>query len=185
MNSERGVRFIYIFKSKYSVMKRNVIPGLFVMLLTTYSCQNGEAAAPEKEKEKSRLEKAEWLLGRWENNSDQGNMSETWVKDGKDAYSAETFIVVGTDTVFKEHSHLEETGKTLQCVISIPGENNDKPVVFTMTKQTDDMMLFENPKHDFPTAIRYEQKGDSVIAEISGTQKGKPAKERFAMVRVK
>ena len=106
------------------------------------------------------------------------------MKDG-DAYSAETFIVVGSDTVFKEHSVLEETGKTLQCVISIPGENNDKPVIFTMTKQTENTMLFENPKHDFPTAIHYEQKGDSVIAVISGTLEGKPAKERLAMVRVK
>ena len=163
-------------------MKKNLLP-LFTTLLIAYSCQHSETPAPEKEKEKSRLEKAEWLIGRWENNSEQGNLSETWVKDG-DVFSAETFIVVGSDTVFKERSVLEETGKTLHCVISIPGENNDKPVTFTMTKQTESMMLFENPKHDFPTVIRYEQKGDSVVAEISGTQQGKPAKERFAMVRV-
>ncbi len=164
-------------------MKQHIITSLSMTLLLTYSCQNSETAPPGKEQ--TRLEKAEWLLGRWENNSEQGNMSETWVKDGEDAYSAETFVLAGVDTVFKEHSRLEETGKTLQCVISIPGENNDKPVTFTMTKQTDDMILFENPKHDFPTAIRYELKGDSVIAEISGTLEGKPAKERFPMVKVK
>lgn len=160
------------------------MPGVFGMLLIVYSCQNNQTPASAVEKETSRLEKAGWLLGRWENNSEQGNLSETWVKDGENAYAAETFILVGTDTVFKEYSRLEETGKTLQCVISIPGENNDKPVTFTMTKQTESMMLFENPKHDFPTAIRYEQKGDSVIAEISGMQQGKPAKERFAMARM-
>lgn len=166
-------------------MKQKMLPGLFIVLLTAYSCQNSETTAPAGKKEKSRLEKAEWLLGRWENNSEQGNLSETWVKEGDDAYTAETFVVVGSDTVFKEHSRLEEAGKTLQCVISIPGENNDQPVTFTMTRQTENTILFENPEHDFPTAIRYEQKGDSVIAEISGTQEGKFAKERFAMVRVK
>lgn len=166
-------------------MKQHIITSLSMTLLLTYSCQNSETTAPATEKKEGRLEKVEWLLGRWENNSGQGNMSETWVKDGEDTYSAETFVTVGSDTVFKEYSRLEETGKTLQCVISIPGENNDKPITFTMTKQTEKTILFENPKHDFPTSIRYEQKGDSVIAEISGTLKGKPAKERFAMIRVK
>lgn len=165
-------------------MKKNLLP-LFATLFIVYSCGNSETAAPAEEKVESQLEKADWLLGRWENNSEQSKMSETWIKDGDEAYTAETYVVVGSDTVFREHSRLEKKGETLQCVISIPGENNDKPVVFTMTRQTDDMMLFENPKHDFPTAIRYEQKGDSVIAEISGMQQGKPAKERFAMVQVK
>lgn len=164
---------------------KNVLPIFVLATAVLYSCQNDTATPTSKEKEKSRLERAEWLLGRWENNSKEGNLSETWVKNGNNAYTAETFIVVGKDTVFKEHSSLEETGKTLQCVITIPDQNEAKPVVFTMTKQEDNLMVFENPKHDFPTMIRYEHKGDSTIAEISGIQKGKFAKERFPMKKVK
>lgn len=53
------------------------MPGVFGMLLIVYSCQNNQTPASVVEKETSRLEKAGWLLGRWENNSEQGNLSET------------------------------------------------------------------------------------------------------------
>lgn len=157
-------------------MNRNIIPGLCIALLVVSACGIGE---------KSRLEKADWLLGSWENNSEQGKMSETWIKEGENAYTAETYFVIGTDTVFREHSELKETGENLECAITIPDQNNGKPVVFKLTKQEDHQLVFENPKHDFPQVITYMHKGDSVIAEISGKQKGKFAKERFAMVKAK
>lgn len=165
-------------------MKRNILTSLPLITLLISAC-GGKEAAPEKEREKSRLEKAAWLLGSWENNSEEGTMTETWIKDNTDSYSAKTYFVIGKDTVFRELSRLEETGSNLQCVISIEGENDEKPVTFVMTKQSDDNLVFENPKHDFPNKITYQHKGDSVIAEISGMQKGKFAKQRFGMVRVK
>lgn len=165
-------------------MKTHLV--LFATALTVYSCGNSESEIPSKEHNaKSRLEIAEWLLGSWENNSEQGRMTETWIKDNENAYTAKTYFIVGQDTVFRELSKLEETGDNLQCVISVEGQNDEKPVTFTMTSQDERSMVFENPTHDFPQKITYEQKGDSVIAVISGKQEGKPAKERFAMVRVK
>lgn len=166
-------------------MKWNSITSLFIIAVTVSSCQNDEKATPAEEQEKSRLEKAEWLIGRWENNSEQGKMSETWVKGDDDMYRAETYFVIGSDTVFREHSELKETDETLECAITIPDQNNGKPIVFKLTEQEDHKLVFENPKHDFPQVITYMHKGDSVIAEISGKQKGKFAKERFAMVKVK
>lgn len=165
-------------------MKRNILTCLPLITLLLSAC-GGKEAAPEKEREKSRLEKAVWLLGSWENNSEDGKMSETWVKDHENAYSAKTYFVIGKDTVFRELSKLEETGSNLQCVISIEGENDDKPVTFVMTKQSDNNLVFENPKHDFPNKITYRHKGDSVIAEISGMQKGKFTTQSFPMIRVK
>lgn len=165
-------------------MKRNILTSLPLITLLISAC-GGKEAAPEKEQEKSRLEKAAWLLGSWENNSEEGKMSETWVEDHENAYSAKTYFSIGKDTVFRELSRLEETGSNLQCVISIEGENDEKPVTFKMTKQSEQNLVFENPKHNFPNKITYQHKGDSVIAEISGMQKGKFAKQRFGMVRVK
>lgn len=165
-------------------MKRHILTSLSLAALLITAC-GGKEDSPEKRQEKSRLEKAAWLLGSWKNSSDQGTMTETWTKDNADSYSAKTYFVIGKDTVFRELSRLEETGSNLQCVISIEGENDEKPVTFVMTKQSDNNLVFENPKHDFPNKITYQQKGDSVIAEISGMQKGKIEKERFAMIRVK
>lgn len=167
-------------------MKTSLIPSLLATVLITYSCGDTEKTKTSKEnKTESRLEKASWLLGAWESESEEGKMSETWIKDHADSYSAKTYFVIGQDTVFRELSKLEETGSNLQCVISIEGENDEKPVTFKMTKQTEQNLVFENPKHDFPQKITYQCKEDSIIAEISGMQDGKFVKERFGMVRVK
>jgi hypothetical protein len=166
-------------------MKRNILTSLSLAVLLISACSSKETSSPEKKQEKSRLEKAAWLLGSWKNNSDQGIMTETWIKDHADSYSAKTYFVIGQDTVFRELSKLEETGSNLQCVISIEGENDEKPVTFKMTEQSEQNLVFENPEHDFPQKITYQHKRDSIIAEISGMQDGKFVKERFGMVRVK
>lgn len=167
-------------------MTTNLVPSLLAVLLIACSCRDTEKIKITKEERiESRIQKASWLLGAWESESEDGKMSETWVKDNEDSYSAKTYFVIGQDTVFRELSKLEETGSNLQCVISIEGENDEKPVTFKMTKQSEQNLVFENPRHDFPQKVTYECKGDSIIVEISGIQNGKFAKERFEMARVK
>lgn len=172
-------------------MKWNTIISSFLIITAVYSCQNDDEAVQTEEspavdeKDKNKLEKAAWLLGSWEDASEEGKLTETWVKSGKNAYKAETYLVFGTDTVFREYSQLNKAGKTLHCIITIPDQNDAKPVVFKLTRQEDNLLVFENQKHDFPQVITYTHKGDSVIAEISGMQKGELAKERFEMVKVK
>lgn len=167
-------------------MKLTGIVSLFLLIFTGYACQNRETTTTtHEEKTKSRLEKADWLLGSWEGWAGGNRMSETWIKSGNTAYQAETYLVFGTDTLFREYSRLNKAGNTLHCIITIPDQNDAKPVVFKLSKQEDDLLVFENQEHDFPQVIVYQRKGDSVIAEISGMQKGEFAKERFAMARVK
>lgn len=162
-----------------------MIASALLMMCITYSCEDSSKTLPLEVKKQSNLEKADWLLGRWEDASEEGRLSETWVRDGENAYKAETYLVFGTDTVFREYSQLKKSGKTLHCAITIPDQNNGKSVVFKLTKQEADLLVFENPKHDFPQVISYHHKGDSVVAEISGMQKGKFVKERFGMIQVK
>ncbi|MNY81490.1 hypothetical protein D3C86_2230780 [compost metagenome] len=53
-----------------------------------------------------------------------------------------------------------------------------------MTSATDNKMVFENSKHDFPNKIIYNLvEKDSLIAEISGLKKGKLYTEKFVMKR--
>lgn len=164
-------------------MKRSLI--VLATILTVYSCGNEETEMLVAEKPKSKLEKADWLLGAWVGEAGGNRMSETWVKAGNSAYKAETYLTFGTDTLFREYSRLNKAGSSLHCIITIPDQNDAKPVVFKLTKQEDDLLVFENQEHDFPQVIVYQHQGDSIIAEISGMQGGKFAKERFAMGRVK
>ncbi|MDH4473068.1 MAG: DUF6265 family protein [Fluviicola sp.] len=123
---------------------------------------------------------ASWLLGRWENNSDQGNLSEVWEKKNDSLYIGTSYFEINGDTVFNESVELIEKDGVLNYIVSI-SEGDQGPVPFKLTKSSDTELVFENPKHDFPQMITYTHKGDSVIAIISGKEKGKPKKEVFAM----
>jgi hypothetical protein len=54
-----------------------------------------------------------------------------------------------------------------------------------MTIGTEKQMVFENPKHDYPQKITYNQiRKDSLIASISGVQLGKPSSEKYEMKKI-
>lgn len=138
-------------------------------------------------KEKAKIEKANWFLGEWVNKSAEGELTERWKKENDSVYHGESYFVVGgKDTVFAEHVQLEETKGKLAFTVTVPNQNNEKPVRFEMTSGDDKQIVFENPKHDYPSKIVYNKVGsDSLVAEIFGIQKGKPASEKFRMKKIK
>ncbi len=130
------------------------------------------------------LEKAAWLIGSWGNTSSEGVLSENWKKVNDSVYHGESYFVVGKDTVFSENIQLAETNGKLVYNVTVPGQNNGQATPFELTSSSGSQMVFENPEHDFPNRITYNKiSNDSLVAEISGIQKGKPAKETFAMKR--
>jgi hypothetical protein len=55
-----------------------------------------------------------------------------------------------------------------------------------MTKDEDSLLVFENPKHDYPQKIQYKLlKDGSLIATVSGKQNGKSSSENYPMTRKK
>lgn len=169
-------------------MKRNfTLLSAAVVCAALVSCKDKpkETETPEQPEVKTyaELEKANWFLGNWGNKTPEGELTERWVKANDSVYKGETYFVVGgKDTVFSEAVDLiEEKGK-LAYIVTVPGQNNEKPVRFEMTSGNDKQIIFENPKHDYPSKITYNKiTADSIVAEISGIQKGKPASETFAL----
>ncbi|MEZ0005092.1 hypothetical protein ABH942_000435 [Flavobacterium sp. 28YEA47A] len=131
------------------------------------------------------IKKADWFLGRWENNSKEGNLSEIWTKVNDSTSHGETYFVIGKDTVFSESVKLGQKENQLVYEVSVKGQNDEKPVEFALTSSSDKQLIFENPKYDYPTKITYNQiTKDSIVAEISGMKDGKPKSEQFAMKKV-
>ncbi|MFD2602059.1 DUF6265 family protein [Flavobacterium suzhouense] len=135
------------------------------------------------EKTYSNIEKANWFLGEWANTSNEGELTERWKKENDSVFHGESYFVKeNKDTVFAEHVKLWEANGKLTYTVTVPNQNNGEAVDFEMTSSTTNQIVFENPKHDFPNKITYNKVGnDSLVAEISGIQKGKPASEKFAM----
>ena len=152
---------------------------LFVLtLLIAASCQ--------KSKDVSKIVVADWLIGKWENNSAIGNLSETWKKVNDSIYEGESYFIKGKDTLHFEKIQMKQKGENLFYITTIKGQNKDKAVTFKHNDTIKKQLVFENPKHDFPQKISYSQiTKDSIIIQISGIQQGKASSERYSMKKSK
>ena len=149
---------------------------LVTVMLLTIGCEKKVRKANTL-----KIEKASWLLGRWENNSPGGNLSESWKKVNDSTFFGESHFVINSDTVFAETVQLEDRGGSLFYIVTVAGQNDEKPVSFKLTASTAEL-VFENPAHDFPNKIAYKQVGtDSLVATISGIKDGEEKQEIFKM----
>jgi len=137
---------------------------LVLIILTCFSCQ--------QKTNFSKLEKANWFLGRWENKTPEGTFSEEWKTENDSVLVGESYFINGKDTLFAENVRLEQQKNDLFYIVSVPNQNEEKPVAFTLTSFKNHYLVFENPEHDFPKKITYKLvTKDSLYAEISGDGK--------------
>jgi len=135
-----------------------------------------------KSKEVSKIVDADWLLGKWENNSKDGYLLETWKKVNDSVYDGESYFIKGKDTLHFEKIQMKQKGEELFYISTIKGQNNDKPITFKHNDSIEKQLVFENPKNDFPQKIAYSKiTKDSIFIQISGIQQGKSSSERFSM----
>ncbi len=160
-----------------------------VALTLLISCKNEsqiEVFGIKTKKKYLQLEKAKWLIGNWENITKESDSRELWSQKNDSTLFAESFTTVGKDTVFYEKVDLIERNDSLLYIVSVRNQNNEKPVAFYLTKSTENQLVFENPKHDFPNKIEYTKIGsDSIFARIHGTEKGETVSVDFPMKRSK
>ncbi|MDI1255101.1 MAG: DUF6265 family protein [Flavobacterium sp.] len=153
---------------------------LLIIICLAISCK--KEILPITPKKFSEIEKTFWLIGDWENISNEGTLLESWEKKNDSTLIGTSFFIQNKDTVFAEQIALEEREKELFYIPTVSDQNNGKPVAFKMTSATEKQVVFENPSHDFPQKITYNLiKKDSLVAEISGFQGGKMHSEVFKM----
>ena len=132
--------------------------------------------------QKLSLAKADWLAGRWENQTQRGKMIEEWTVRNDSVFSAKSYLVTASDTVWLESVELKKEGDEIFYIPTVKGQNNEEPVRFRLMSFTDSSLLFENPAHDFPQKISYTRTdGHSLMAEISGIVNGQLRSRRFPM----
>jgi hypothetical protein len=132
------------------------------------------------------IEKANWLIGDWQKQSEKGILTETWRKLDDSTFIGQSYFVAGSDTLSSEIIRLEQRNGRLLYIPTVQGQNEGKAIVFTQTSLTDSTVGFENPQHDFPQKIAYLRiAGDSLVAEISALLDGKNKSQIFRMGKVK
>mgnify|MGYP006315790737 FL=1 len=146
----------------------------FLTILTLASCK--------KSKEVSKIVGNDWLLGKWENKSDEGNLLEIWKKANDSLFLGESYFIKEKDTLHSEKIELQQKGENLLYVSTIKGQNNDKPITFKHNIEIEKQLVFENPKNDYPRKIVYKPIAlDRIFIEVSGIQQDKPSSIRYSM----
>jgi hypothetical protein len=152
-----------------------------------FSCQNlGRTEKQHEAAAKRQIEKANWLIGEWKNNSETEKVTEIWEKENDSVYAGKSYSLHNADTTSSERIRLEEHGDKLFYIPVVKNQNAGEVVKFTLVSWKANQLTFENPAHDFPQKISYSLiTNDSLFAEISGMYKGKQQSEKFPMHRVR
>jgi hypothetical protein len=151
---------------------------LLILVLTLSSCK--------KSNEGSKILVADWLPGKWENKTADGNLLEIWKKTNDSVYDGASYFIKGKDTLHFETIQLIQKGEDLTYISTIRGQNNDEPATYKLLNSTEKQLVFENPKIEYPKKIVYNQiTKDSLSIEISGIKAGKPSLEKYKMSRIK
>jgi len=166
------------FFDEKNIMK--ALPQILILCIAAISVMSWAYA------EKQPLDIASWMLGTWENKTERGSIYESWSRTGVNALSGKSYKLNQHDTVAFEMISLVREHDKLIYIPQVSDQNDGQPVRFASTKITPDVLIFENPEHDFPQVISYTRvTTDSLVASISGMRNGEERKILFPMRRVK
>jgi hypothetical protein len=144
--------------------------------LLLFSCNNNS--------KNEKIKASKWLLGEWVNQSQEGVISENWTQPNDSTLIANSNYIKEEDTLHFENIILKEKEGELVYETTIKGQNNDKPIVFTLLSETENELVFENLQNDYPQKIKYQRNSNTAITiSISGKQAKKFVSEQFKMTK--
>jgi hypothetical protein len=155
---------------------------IFLILVCFSSCNKYDANG-NIIKDFEELKKAKWILGEWKKTDSIGTLEEKWKSENDSTYIGTSyFIKENGDTIHSEAIELQEFQEHLIYKATVKGENNNDAIPFLLMQSTDSLLVFENPKHDYPQKIMYKRNKDkSILATVSGKQQGKNTSEEYLM----
>jgi len=116
------------------------------------------------------------MAGRWvaERDTPEGPeiVEESWTPPRGDAFFGTSHTQVAGKTTFFEYLRVQSSTTGVDYVASPLGK---RVVRFKRIESGPSHATFANPAHDFPTHIRYQRRGDTLIAEIWGDSGDKRA----------
>jgi hypothetical protein len=161
--------------------KLNFIVVVFALLFLQ-SCKKYDANGNEI-KEYEELNKANFLLGEWEKKDSIGVLKEKWIAIDDSTFTGTSFFIINEkDTIHRESMELMQDGEYLIYRTTIKGENKDEPIPFQKMDEKDSLLVFTNPKHEYPNKISYQLNKDKTVkTTISGIIKGKKSSESYTI----
>lgn len=125
------------------------------------------------------------LIGKWSMETSKGIVYESWLKLNDSTFKGLSFRVTGKDTAVLEQIELVLREGRIMFIPTVPGQNDEKPVVFTLAKTENNAYSFENKDHDFPNKVVYVlPKNNTLHAWIEGNINGQIKRMDFNFKKV-
>ncbi|MET2983748.1 DUF6265 family protein [Aureibaculum conchae] len=146
---------------------------ILIGLIMLVSCKKKEQKLEQtntiSEKNYDEIEQLKWLVGKWTNITIDQQSYETWAQLNDSTLTAYAYTTVLKDTVFQENMTVQQKPEGLFLVVSVPNQNEEKPVTFNFSPRENNVFTFVNEQHDFPNKISYTNPvKDSIHAWIEG-----------------
>jgi Domain of unknown function (DUF6265) len=146
---------------------------MFIILIATWVSLAPQPAAT--------IDQAGWIAGCWSRQTGDRSTEEHWMKPAGGTMLGMSRTIAKGRTSEHEFLRIIELNGTLAYVALPSGQ---KEATFTLTAIKPGDIVFENPKHDFPTRIIYQRQPDgSLKARIEGTMNGQARRIDFPMTK--
>lgn len=120
------------------------------------------------------------LAGTWVDSNESGKFTESWKWVNDTLIKGTSCMTEGKDTLFTENLQLVAQNGGIYYIPTVSNQNDGKSIRFKLVSRENNVWVFENKKHDFPTRIVYTFKGtDSLMASVEGKENKKFQKYTF------
>lgn len=132
---------------------------------------------------KNNLDRINWLIGQWEGIQGPGIYHEEWNKASESELKGKAYLIKKGEIVNTEILSIRENATGIFYIADV--SHNPSPVSFKLTNLTDCSFIFENPEHDFPQKITYENKDNQFLyAAVEAVMNGKIKKIEYNLKRI-
>lgn len=106
--------------------------------------------------QKETLNNFDIFVGKWERDIKIGMTHEFWEKVDANIFKGKSLNIVGVDSTVLESILIKKVDMETYYIVTVAGQNNEKPVQFKLAKIENNTFVFENLKHAFPQIIIYK-----------------------------
>jgi len=114
------------------------------------------------------LSNLSWIAGCWSH--DNGRTTETWVETSGNLLFGHAVTMHEGRVIAFEDLRIEMTAQGISYTAS---PNGNKPVTFYSVIIGANLIVFENPDHDFPQRISYQRNEDTLFASVATLDESK------------
>jgi len=120
-----------------------------------------------------------WMSGCWTMTTGARTVTEFWLPPAAGTMLGMSRTVANGKTVEYEFVTVRTGAQGLEYVARPSGQPE---AIFKASRVSPSEVVFENPRHDFPTRITYRRADDGLKATIDGVMAGKPRVIEFPYV---